>query len=1094
MNIVTKLASKAAGVLFAKLTGSKDGADVCSTIVEWLVGRARESKAATIKTLSTDIANALATTTRQVPGQPDADAVIDNAFEALAAGPTVAEIVADHRREAKSAATVTCKILATRFKAKADPVYERAVVLIAQFYETLLKQPKFAELAEPAFQHTVLSDFRALRDGVDKMCEGTESLETLQLGLPAAVTASLRRTASNLLLDAKQSTWNPSDSRLSLLLATNRVIEFERREDLLNDLHQWCEATGDVDLRLIVGPGGTGKTRLMIEACDRLWRDLGWRAGFLRPTKDTHRDTLYRALLDDARPLMAVFDYAELRIEEVQDFVACARQRASAGSPSASPVRIVLLSRDAGDWWTTSLPTRRDAVADFFTDLGGRADSVLRLPPIAGEPGDRAGLFDQWRKAFAAKLGTDPAVGVSSEWRTVLAQRGMDRSLFIALAALAAVDSRDGEIPTSIEALLQRTIHNERSLWQSHLGANLANPAADALAAITLLMGSPDRDRTRALIAALPSFHGQPRTVVHQVFETLRVLYPDEQHWGIVPVQPDLIGEYLIDRRLRAEPGILDVLLSSPPNVQPTLTTLTRMAQSWRGIVPDVAVEARRWLEQALGGDLAGNIEAAIDVALSTGDPIGQVLAAALRGRGDTGLAGQALTYAHSKTDSGNVDVLALRELNVEAALLVRHTMKTAIDQSDGLSSELASFTTNLAVFLSRLNRREDALAAAKEAADLYCALANARPEVFIPSLATSFNNVATMLSELNRHEDALAVGQGAAELYRALADARPEVFTPELAMSFHNLANRLSKLNRREDALAAAQKSAELYRALAGARPEVFTPNLAGSLYTLANRLSELNRPKDALAAAEEAAVLYRALADARPEVFTPNLAVSLNSLGNRLTGLNRPEDALAAAQEAADLYRALADARPEVFTPGLAMSLYNLGSRLSGLNRPEDALAAAQEAVDLYRPLADARPEVFTPDLAGSLNNLANRLSELKRHEDALAAAQEAVVLRRALADAHPEVFTPELAMSLNNLANKLSGLNRREDAIAAAQEATDLYRALADARPEVFIPHLAMSLHKLGDRLSELNRREDSLAATQEAADLYRALIGA
>ena len=66
-------------------------------------------------------------------------------------------------------------------------------------------------------------------------------------------------------------------------------------------------------------------------------------------------------------------------------------------------------------------------------------------------------------------------------------------------------------------------------------------------------------------------------------------------------------------------------------------------------------------------------------------------------------------------------------------------------------------------------------------------------------------------LSDLGRREDALAAAQEAASLYRALAAARPDAFTPNLAMSLNNLAVMQSGLGRREDALAAAQEALAL-------------------------------------------------------------------------------------------------------------------------------------------------------------------------------------------------------------------------------------------------------------------------------------------
>jgi len=48
---------------------------------------------------------------------------------------------------------------------------------------------------------------------------------------------------------------------------------------------------------------------------------------------------------------------------------------------------------------------------------------------------------------------------------------------------------------------------------------------------------------------------------------------------------------------------------------------------------------------------------------------------------------------------------------------------------------------------------------------------------------------------DLGRREEALAAAQEAADLYRGLARARPEAFTPNLAASLNNLANSLSGL-----------------------------------------------------------------------------------------------------------------------------------------------------------------------------------------------------------------------------------------------------------------------------------------------------------
>ena len=67
------------------------------------------------------------------------------------------------------------------------------------------------------------------------------------------------------------------------------------------------------------------------------------------------------------------------------------------------------------------------------------------------------------------------------------------------------------------------------------------------------------------------------------------------------------------------------------------------------------------------------------------------------------------------------------------------------------------------------------------------------------------------MLSDLGRREEALKTAEEAVGHYRALAEARPDAFIPDLAGSLNNLASRLSALGRREEALTAAEEAVGL-------------------------------------------------------------------------------------------------------------------------------------------------------------------------------------------------------------------------------------------------------------------------------------------
>ena len=220
----------------------------------------------------------------------------------------------------------------------------------------------------------------------------------------------------------------------------------------------------------------------------------------------------------------------------------------------------------------------------------------------------------------------------------------------------------------------------------------------------------------------------------------------------------------------------------------------------------------------------------------------------------------------------------------------------------------------NLGNRLSALGRREDALAAAQEATDLYRRLAAERPDAFRPDLAASLNNLGNMLSDLGRREDALAAAQEATDLYRRLAAERPDAFRPDLAMSLNNLGNRLSDLGRREDALAAAQEAVDIRRRLAAERPDAFRPDLAGSLNNLGNRLSDLGRREDALAAAQEAVMTLSPLFLRLPQAYAQWMSVMARQYLERCESSGVEPDAalLDPIAEAFQKLEAASDARP--------------------------------------------------------------------------------------------------------------------------------------------------------------------------------------
>src|SRR5664279_1286656 len=186
-----------------------------------------------------------------------------------------------------------------------------------------------------------------------------------------------------------------------LLRADFEAVEFHGRDDQLSDLNRWCtDPNLEVGVRLLVGPGGRGKTRLArqlvtgVQGQRSPGRHAGrsWVAGFLA---DRATGRALARVADTAAPVLLVVDYAETRTGQLVELLP--RLWAADGGP---PVRLLLLARAAGDWWrqlgrnlddplgaVTVLPTLDDTVEQRRRAFRAAVDGLsIRLPTLATEP------------------------------------------------------------------------------------------------------------------------------------------------------------------------------------------------------------------------------------------------------------------------------------------------------------------------------------------------------------------------------------------------------------------------------------------------------------------------------------------------------------------------------------------------------------------------------------------------------------------------------------------------------------------------------------------------------------------------------------
>ncbi|WP_308129860.1 S1 family peptidase [Kitasatospora aureofaciens] len=142
----------------------------------------------------------------------------------------------------------------------------------------------------------------------------------------------------------------PPIPRLSpsyLLSPQAEVVPFTGRGKEIAHLTSWCTSSRVVDVSVVFGPGGVGKTRLATELTRRMTsRRSPWTAGFLSDVQRAGAEL--ESLKTNLRPLLLVVDYAETRLDQVEQVLNLFTEARHA----YDKVRVLLLARTTQRWWT----------------------------------------------------------------------------------------------------------------------------------------------------------------------------------------------------------------------------------------------------------------------------------------------------------------------------------------------------------------------------------------------------------------------------------------------------------------------------------------------------------------------------------------------------------------------------------------------------------------------------------------------------------------------------------------------------------------------------------------------------------------------
>jgi glycosyltransferase involved in cell wall biosynthesis len=735
-----------------------------------------------------------------------------------------------------------------------------------------------------------------------------------------------------------------------------RQPEIDKLDAWLDD-RQWPQA-----VRLITGAGGQGKTRLALELCQKRL-GLGWHAGFLDTDLEPNKmGGVWQDLRKHNKPLLIVLDYAETRQTALLALLKAALQNSG-----EQPLRMLLLARDAGEWWD-NLPSK-DRQCEAL--LSGHATSgPFRLPPLYEAEPDRRAAYSKALNAFARALGVNATDIVPD-----LIGEHFERPLYVQMAALLALY---GERTTTAQGLTKALLNHERRYWGGLLAQFIwrePERRAEQLLALTTLAGGFATPR-----AAEPYWSQAKGDVLgpadfSTLFRALATLYPGTQ--GLQALRPDLLGEALVAQAL-LRPGadtLLDAVLSNSAAHtirSNALTVLARLSPQR----PDL----NEMLVESFVRHFVHSFKEIVAVGKETPSTI-TTLAEEAFARLPPGIKSQVAGVLAPLFQDESVQLSGLSCIVSEyLADKTREKFEKKPNNPDRMA-EYARRLVDYGIDLVRIGRPQQALDASQRGLKLFNKLAVKDPRRFEPEYARALFNQAYNLRELGQNKEALDNAGKSLEIYSRLAQKNPNRFEPKYALALSIYANCLGDAGNDEEALENDRKFLEISQRLAQKNPDRFEPDYAQALNNHAISLGNAGNEEEAIDNASESLEIYRRLAQKNPDRFEPDYAMALNNYADRLSEVGREEEAVTYIRQSIGIRQELANRNPDRFDSEYAGTLASYAEMLCALGQYEEARDALRKPLEIRQRLALKTPKRFASTAFGStcfMNFLAWLLDE--------------------------------------------------------------------------------------------------------------------
>ncbi len=352
-------------------------------------------------------------------------------------------------------------------------------------------------------------------------------------------------------------------SPFAVLRPEYRIVEFDYRHALLDELIDWCSWKNDqhVGWKLVTGETGRGKTRLMVELCAEMNNASrgDWIAGFLNierfspRSEKTNEDAINRAydvLFQSPKPLLIVVDYAERHSKIVKELLVRSLRRDDQAKPGVT--KIIFVARGRSDIWNEIFSEPKQ-----LRGLGSSDLQEINLEPVAHEYSAQ----EQFAKAverFAAHRGENIAAPTLDFAGLARAGEPPDIGLIHMLALETVLSAgtnldRQNSRPQR-DNILHDALEREQTYWAELAADRNIAPELQQIEILTAAAARLTQPAQQGAIATAADarrvlaleelLEDQSAANLNALANLFREIYPGIGY--VNGVVPDLLGDYLI--------------------------------------------------------------------------------------------------------------------------------------------------------------------------------------------------------------------------------------------------------------------------------------------------------------------------------------------------------------------------------------------------------------------------------------------------------------------------------------------------------------------------------------------------------------------